>query len=199
MYVILISVAGLVIISMWLLAKCVKLHLDKKREEILEDLGFVKDGLAEIVRKGKEVEDLCERLKEHCNAPGILDINDVEFATDQPIFSETNSTEASMSMPAPAPTASFSIEDMEAAFETGAFAESYRSDYLHLPDKKFKTREGRQIVIRKEYHRRIQNILYMANSECNTIFGFIDNVLSVHFAKNAVNIDEILNPSKKTL
>lgn len=200
MYVILISVAGLVIISMWLLAKCVKLHLDKKREEILEDLGFVKDGLAEIVRKGKEVEDLCERLKGYCNAPGILDINDVEFTTDPApaIFPEANSPESIESPSDPAPAARLSFEDMEAAFETGAFAESYRTDYLYHPDRKFKAKEGKCVMVRPKYHQLIQDILYLAKTECNTISGFIDNVLSEHFAKNAVNIDEILNPSKKT-
>ena len=129
-----------------------------------------------------------------------MDINDVEFTTDPApaIFPEANSPESIESPSDPAPAARLSFEDMEAAFETGAFAESYRTDYLYHPDRKFKAKEGKCVMVRPEYHQLIQDILYLAKTECNTISGFIDNVLSEHFAKNAVNIDEILNPSKKT-
>lgn len=200
-YVILISFAVLLGICVWLLVKCVKLHMATKRREILEDLGFIKEGLAEIIEKGKEVEELCERLKARDNASRPLDIRDVEFAPSDTSLSDIEEAPRIDINEAFAdkPSAGFSFEDIEAAFEAGTFAESYKVDYLHQPEKKFKASSGKCVWIRPEHHRKIQDILYVANAECVTISGFIDNILVEHFTKNAINIAEILNPIKKRL
>lgn len=198
-YGIFICVAALMAICMWLLVKCVKLHIDKKRGEILEDLGFMKNGLAAIVEKGKEVEDLCERLKRHDNAPRPIDIRDVEFAPPGTVLSDIEevSQRDIDKVFADKPSASLSIEDIEAAFEAGTFAESYKSAYLHQPDKRFKASLGKYVAIRPEFHWQIQKILHAANAECATISGFIDNILFEHFSINAIGIEETLNPSNK--
>lgn len=196
-----ISIAVLVGMCVWLLVKYVRLHLATKRREILEDLGFIKDGLADIVEKGKEVEDLCERLKRHDNAPQPVDIRDVEFAPPGTVLSDNEevSHRDIDEVFADKPSASLSIEDIEAAFEAGTFAESYKSSYLHQPDKRFKASLGKYVAIRPEFHCQIQRILHAANAECATISGFIDNILFEHFSINAIGIEETLNPSNKRL
>lgn len=199
-YIIFISIAGLVGLCVWLLVKYVRLHLATKRREILEDLGFIKDGLADIVEKGKEVEDLCERLKRHENTVQPIDINDVEFVPDiAPSTDPVISPDINEVFAEKLPRTSLSIAEIEGAFEMNKFADSYKEDYLHQPDKKFKASSGKCVLIRPAYHRKIQDILYAANAECSTISGFIDNILYEHFTNNAINVEEILNPSNKRI
>lgn len=200
-YVMLISFSGLFAVCVWLLVKCVKLHMAMKRREILEDFGFIKDGLSEIIQKGKEMDDLCECLKQRDNTAQPIDIRDVEFdpsGTDLSNLEEESRTDIDETF-IEKPSASLSFADIEAALEAGTFVESYKSDFLHQPDKKFKASSGKCVLIRPEHHRKIQRILSAVNAECVTIYGFIDNILCEHFSKNAVNIDEILNPNKTRL
>lgn len=200
-YVMFISFIGLFAVCVWLLVKCVKLHMAMKRREILEDLGSIKDGLSEIIEKGKEVEDLCERIKQRDNTVQPIDIRDVEFApsgTNLSNLEEETRIDIDETF-IEKPSASLSFADIEAAFEAGTFVESYKSDFLHQPDKKFKASSGKCVLIRPDHHRKIQRIISAANAECVTIYGFIDNILCEHFSKNAISIDEILNPSKTWL
>lgn len=196
-----ISLAVMIISAVVIVFLCVKSNAESKKREIrglMEELGKLRNGLLELDEMVKVLDYLGSQMNRANADNKPVDVNDVEFAsgTDLPNTSE-GTPEDINGVFDDTPSAGLSIEDIEAAFEAGTFAETYKSNYLHQPDKKFKASAGKCVLIRPEHHRIIQQILSAANAECVTIYGFIDNILCEHFTRNAINIDEILNPYNK--
>ncbi|MCD8282566.1 MAG: DUF3408 domain-containing protein [Prevotella sp.] len=65
---------------------------------------------------------------------------------------------------------------------------------MFIRETHIKARNGRQVYIRKEYHDQIQKILHVIGANEVSITGFIDNVLTYHFAEFH---DEIFNTFDK--
>jgi hypothetical protein len=59
--------------------------------------------------------------------------------------------------------------------------EGYTSMFIHQSDSK--ARSGKLVPIRPEYHERILKIVRVIGNDEITIFNYIDNVLSHHFAE----------------
>lgn len=85
-----------------------------------------------------------------------------------------------------------SSEEMESAFESVPIADLYKDAFLHETENPFRTTSGKQVCIRKGYHRVITMLLESAECPCSTITGFIDNVLSDHFNMNRDSIETII-------
>lgn len=85
-----------------------------------------------------------------------------------------------------------SSEEMESAFESVPIADLYKDAFLHETENSFKATSGKQVCIRKGYHRVITMLLESAECPCSTITGFIDNVLSDHFNMNRDSIEAII-------
>lgn len=85
-----------------------------------------------------------------------------------------------------------SSEEMESAFESVPIADLYKDAFLHETENPFKATSGKQVCIRKGYHRVITMLLESAECPCSTITGFIDNVLSDHFNMNRDSIEAII-------
>ena len=56
-------------------------------------------------------------------------------------------------------------------------------DELFLSDSKTKARFGKNVPIRQEYHKRIQQIIRVIGKDEISIYNYIDNVLTHHFDK----------------
>ncbi|WP_346859616.1 DUF3408 domain-containing protein [uncultured Draconibacterium sp.] len=54
-------------------------------------------------------------------------------------------------------------------------------DELFLSDSKTKARFGKNVPIRQEYHKRIQQIIRVIGKDEISIYNYIDNVLTHHF------------------
>lgn len=85
-----------------------------------------------------------------------------------------------------------SPEEMESAFESVPIADLYKDAFLHETENPFKVTSGKQVCIRKGYHKVITMLLESAECPCSTITGFIDNVLSDHFNMNRDSIEAII-------
>lgn len=85
-----------------------------------------------------------------------------------------------------------SSEEMESAFESVPIADLYKDAFLHETENPFRTTSGKQVCIRKGYHKVITMLLESAECPCSTITGFIDNVLSDHFNMNRDSIETII-------
>lgn len=85
-----------------------------------------------------------------------------------------------------------SSEEMESAFESVPIADLYKDAFLHETENPFRTTSGKQVCIRKGYHKVITMLLESAECPCSTITGFIDNVLSDHFNMNRDSIEAII-------
>lgn len=85
-----------------------------------------------------------------------------------------------------------SSEEMESTFESVPIADLYKDSFLHETENPFKATSGKQVCIRKGYHRVITMLLESAECPCSTITGFIDNVLSDHFNMNRDSIEAII-------
>lgn len=85
-----------------------------------------------------------------------------------------------------------SSEEMESTFESVPIADLYKDAFLHETENPFRTTSGKQVCIRKGYHRVITMLLESAECPCSTITGFIDNVLSDHFNMNRDSIEAII-------
>lgn len=85
-----------------------------------------------------------------------------------------------------------SSEEIESAFEAVPIADLYKDAFLHETENPFRTTSGKQVCIRKGYHRVITMLLESAECPCSTITGFIDNVLSDHFNMNRDSIEAII-------
>lgn len=95
-----------------------------------------------------------------------------------------------------------SSEEMESTFESVPIADLYKDAFLHETENPFRTTSGKQVCIRKGYHRVITMLLESAECPCPTITGFIDNVLSDHFNMNRDSIEAIITSryvNKKSL
>ena len=85
-----------------------------------------------------------------------------------------------------------SSEEMESTFESVPIADLYKDAFLHETENPFRATSGKQVCIRKGYHRVITMLLESAECPCSTITGFIDNVLSDHFNMNRDSIEAII-------
>lgn len=95
-----------------------------------------------------------------------------------------------------------SSEEIESTFESVPIADLYKDAFLHETENPFRTTSGKQVCIRKGYHRVITMLLESAECPCSTITGFIDNVLSDHFNMNRDSIEAIITSryvNKKSL
>lgn len=95
-----------------------------------------------------------------------------------------------------------SSEEMESTFESVPIADLYKDAFLHDTENPFRATSGKQVCIRKGYHRVITMLLESAECPCSTITGFIDNVLSDHFNMNRDSIEAIITSryvNKKSL
>lgn len=95
-----------------------------------------------------------------------------------------------------------SSEEMESTFESVPIADLYKDAFLHETENPFRATSGKQVCIRKGYHRVITMLLESAECPCSTITGFIDNVLSDHFNMNRDSIEAIITSryvNKKSL
>lgn len=111
---------------------------------------------------------------------GVVNINDVSFDEDQE------------------PAASgIGISEIEAALGSSMSESKYRSTYLHDPVNLFKASNGKQVYIRADYHRKISFLLSAAECGCNTITGFLDNLLTEHFSRNSTYVNTILDSRYK--
>lgn len=61
-----------------------------------------------------------------------------------------------------------------------AFKNIYCSRFLKRVN--IRSNSGKMVCIRKEYHHRIQRILNASGNDKVTLSGYIDNVLTEHFA-----------------
>ena len=76
--------------------------------------------------------------------------------------------------------------------------QDYQKMFLHEPCNQFLSRTGKQVVIRESYHNAISNLVDKTGSDCRSIFGFIDNVLTDHFQKHGDSVKEILTDNSGT-
>lgn len=125
--------------------------------------------------------------------PTVTDIQEptqIQSLTDDAITDEsTYGEEGDRNNPMPQ---ELSSEEMESTFESVPLADLYRDAFLHETENPFRTTSGKQVCIRKGYHRVITMLLESAECPCSTITGFIDNVLSEHFNMNRDSIEAII-------
>lgn len=76
--------------------------------------------------------------------------------------------------------------------------QDYKKMFLHEPCNQFLARTGKQVVIRESYHSVISHLVDTTGSDCRSIFGFIDNVLTDHFQKHGDSVKEILTDNPGT-
>jgi hypothetical protein len=135
--------------------------------------------------------------------PTVTDIQEptqIQSLTDDAITGEsTYGEEGDRDNPMPQ---ELSSEEMESTFESVPLADLYKDAFLHETENPFRTTSGKQVCIRKGYHRVITMLLESAECPCSTITGFIDNVLSDHFNMNRDSIEAIITSryvNKKSL
>lgn len=151
--------------------------------ELQEVINLVKNDV-------KELNEIINNLKVSSQPPiqlmpgaipfSDVDINDVSFADEsEPIAS------------------GISIAEIEEAMRNRFDESVYRSTYLHDPVNLFKASNGKQVYIRADYHRKISFLLSAAECGCNTITGFLDNLLTEHFSRNSASVNTILDSRYK--
>lgn len=125
--------------------------------------------------------------------PTVTDIQEptqIQSLADDAITGEsTYGEEGDRDAPMPQESSS---EEMESTFESVPIADLYKDAFLHETENPFRTTSGKQVCIRKGYHRVITMLLESAECPCSTITGFIDNVLSDHFNMNRDSIEAII-------
>lgn len=125
--------------------------------------------------------------------PTVTDIQEptpIQSRADEAITgSSTYGEEGDRDNPMPQ---ELSSEEMESAFESIPIADLYKDAFLHETENPFRTTSGKQVCIRKGYHKVITMLLESAECPCSTITGFIDNVLSDHFNMNRDSIEAIM-------
>lgn len=74
-------------------------------------------------------------------------------------------------------------------------------DYLSLfiRQTQSKARFGKHVLIRQEFHERIQKIVRVISNDEITIFNYIDNVLSQHFDDFQEEIVKLYNEKNKDI
>ena len=171
------------------------LFLVLKRNRTASKTGFdTPPELQEIInlvkKDVKELNEIITNLKVSSQPPiqlipeatpfSDVDIKDVSFADE------------------PEPIASgISIAELEAALRNIPYESEYRNIYLHDPVNLFKASNGKQVYIRADYHRKISFLLSAAECGCNTITGFLDNLLTEHFTRNSTSVNAILDSMYK--
>lgn len=135
--------------------------------------------------------------------PTVTDIQEptqIQSLTDDVITGEsTYGEEGDRDNPMPQ---ELSSEEIESTFESVPIADLYKDAFLHETENPFRATSGKQVCIRKGYHRVITMLLESAECPCSTITGFIDNVLSDHFNMNRDSIEAIITSryvNKKSL
>lgn len=135
--------------------------------------------------------------------PTVTDIQEptqIQSLTDDAITGEsTYGEEGDRDNPMPQ---ELSSEEIESTFESVPIADLYKDAFLHETENPFRATSGKQVCIRKGYHRIITMLLESAECPCSTITGFIDNVLSDHFNMNRDSIEAIITSryvNKKSL
>lgn len=135
--------------------------------------------------------------------PTVTDIQEptqIQSLADDAITGEsTYGEEGDKDTPMPQ---ELSSEEMESMFESVPIADLYKDAFLHETENPFRATSGKQVCIRKGYHRVITMLLESAECPCSTITGFIDNVLSDHFNMNRDSIEAIITSryvNKKSL
>lgn len=135
--------------------------------------------------------------------PTVTDIQEptqIQSLTDDAITGEsTYGEEGDRDNPMPQ---ELSSEEIESTFESVPIADLYKDAFLHETENPFRATSGKQVCIRKGYHRVITMLLESAECPCSTITGFIDNVLSDHFNMNRDSIEAIITSryvNKKSL
>lgn len=135
--------------------------------------------------------------------PTVTDIQEptqIQSLTDNAITGEsTYGEEGDRDNPMPQ---ELSSEEIESTFESVPIADLYKDAFLHETENPFRATSGKQVCIRKGYHRVITMLLESAECPCSTITGFIDNVLSDHFNMNRDSIEAIITSryvNKKSL
>ena len=135
--------------------------------------------------------------------PTVTDIQEptqIQSLTDDAITGEsTYGEEGDRDNPMPQ---ELSSEEMGSTFESVPIADLYKDAFLHETENPFRATSGKQVCIRKGYHRVITMLLESAECPCSTITGFIDNVLSDHFNMNRDSIEAIITSryvNKKSL
>ena len=135
--------------------------------------------------------------------PTVTDIQEptqIHSLTDDAITGEsTYGEEGDRDNPMPQ---ELSSEEMESTFESVPIADLYKDAFLNETENPFRATFGKQVCIRKGYHRVITMLLESAECPCSTITGFIDNVLSDHFNMNRDSIEAIITSryvNKKSL
>lgn len=130
----------------------------------------------------------------------IQEPTQIQSLTDDAITGEsTYGEEGDRDNPMPQ---ELSSEEMESTFESVPIADLYKDAFLHETENPFRATSGKQVCIRKGYHRVITMLLESAECPCSTITGFIDNVLSDHFNMNRDSIEAIITSryvNKKSL
>lgn len=125
--------------------------------------------------------------------PTVTDIQEptqIQSLADDAITGEsTYGEEGDRDAPMPQESSS---EEMESVFESVPIADLYKDAFLHETENPFRSTSGKQVCIRKGYHRVITMLLESAECPCSTITGFIDNVLSDHFNMNRDSIEAII-------
>lgn len=135
--------------------------------------------------------------------PTVTDIQEptqIQSIADDAIIGEsTYGEEGDRDNPMPQ---ELSSEEIESTFESVPIADLYKDSFLHETENPFRATSGKQVCIRKGYHRVITMLLESAECPCSTITGFIDNVLSDHFNMNRDSIEAIITSryvNKKSL
>lgn len=140
-----------------------------------------------LVKKDvKELNEIINNLKVSPQPP-------IQLMPDAIPFSDVDIKDVSFA-DEPEPIASgISIAEIEEAMRHSFDESEYRSTYLHDPVNLFKASNGKQVYIRADYHRKISFLLSAAECGCNTITGFLDNILTEHFSRNSTSINMILD------
>ncbi len=74
---------------------------------------------------------------------------------------------------------------------------SYRTRFLK--EAAIPARIGKTVYIRKEYHERIQRIANSIGEGKVSLFSYIDNVLTEHFATYQTEISELYNEHDRSI
>ncbi len=139
-----------------------------------------------------------ERVEAYIQASAVVMPTVTDFQEQTPIQSRPDNAKSGSSTYGeegdrdnPMPQ-ELSSEEIESAFEAVPIADLYKDAFLHETENPFRTTSGKQVCIRKGYHRVITMLLESAECPCSTITGFIDNVLSDHFNMNRDSIEAII-------
>jgi hypothetical protein len=101
--------------------------------------------------------------------------------------------EAIQPEPVPAVAAAESVKEPETPKEESKRRKNKAQEYetLFFKDAAIKTRSGKVVYIRKEYHDRILKIVRVIGENEFSLFGYLDNILEHHFNTYQDEITEL--------